>query len=110
LALGKSISEVRNLSFEEYSSWRAFYQLEPWGWHDEEYRTSALLAMMVNVNASKRKDAKNVKDFFRNMLSLTEKAYLQVEHEANMREKYRNATKEERMRMIASTFGVKDKK
>lgn len=112
MALGKTISEIRALPYEEFVSWQHFYSLEPWGWHDREYRTAALLTMLVNVNVNKRANQKDVKDFVRDMPRLVEKAYMELEYEEDMREKFRQASKAERARMIAAHFGgmkVKDR-
>lgn len=77
-----------------------------------EYRTAALLTMLVNVNVNKRANQKDVKDFVRDMPRLVEKAYMELEYEEDMREKFRQASKAERARMIAAHFGgmkVKDR-
>lgn len=99
------------MSYEEFTSWQTFYLIEPWGWHDREYRTASLLAMLVNVNASKRKDSKDIKDFVRDMPKLIANEIRRMEFEETMQEKYRNATPKERAQMIAASLGttIKDK-
>lgn len=68
LALGKSLGEIRSLPYPEIQKWRLMFLLEPWGFHDQEYRTAALLAKLHNSNTSKRRQAKPVKFFMRDML------------------------------------------
>ena len=67
LALSLSIGEVRALPYPEYRSWQIFYLLEPWGWQDEEYRTAALLTMMHNINVTKKRDARKLSEYIREM-------------------------------------------
>lgn len=112
MALGKTIAEVHSLSAEEFSAWQTYYLLEPWGWHDREYRTAALMAMLVNVNVAKRRDQKQPKDFMRDMEKEIGKAYMQIEREIETSERYQTASKEERIRLIAQSMGasIKDGK
>ena len=106
LALGKSIAEVRALPFDEFMSWKMFYRIEPWGWHDNEYRTAAMLAQMWNTRISKRSQAKKIKDFMRDMPDLLIRGYQELERESALREKMATASKEERKRMIAKSLGM----
>jgi len=105
LALGKSISEVRALPVEEFESWQLFYMIEPWGWNDEEYRTGATLAMLNNVNASKKKYLKKEADYMRDMPNLIAKAYRDIGTKDKMRDKLLKMSIEERRKMIAKVFG-----
>lgn len=106
LALGMTVAEVRAMTFEEYTSWRYFYVLEPWGWHDREYRTSALLTMLNNVNA-KKSNRKEIKAFIRDMPKLVEQEVMRSRKEVELRDRFKKASKEERMQMIAKSFGGK---
>ena len=106
MALGKTINEVRSLSYVEYCSWKHYYALEPWGFHDAEYRTAAQLTMLYNIN-SKRANQKDVKDFIRDMPEAIGQAYQQFIKEQELSEKFKTATREEKARMIARTFGGK---
>lgn len=94
------------MPYEEFQNWRTFYQLEPWGWHDREYRTASLLAMLVNINV-KRQHRKNTDEFMRDMPKLIEKAYREFEYEQEMRNRYKTAGKAERAKMIARSLGGK---
>lgn len=67
MALGKSVAEVRALSYVEYRSWELFYILEPFGFLDREYRTAAPLAMLYNIHKGKNKKDKDPSDFMRDM-------------------------------------------
>jgi hypothetical protein len=100
------------MSYQEFKSWQMFYLIEPWGWYDREYRTAALLAMMVNVNKGKKGKNKTEQDFMRDMPSLVEKAYHDQSSQEAMREKLLTANINERRQMIARAFGtiVKDVK
>lgn len=66
LALGKSLAEVRAMPYPEYREWQLFSRIEPFGWHDREYRTAAVLSMLHNA-AVEKKDQKPVEYFIRNM-------------------------------------------
>ena len=103
------MSEVQSLSYDEWSSWRTFYQIEPWGFHDQEYRTASMLAMMANVNMSKKSRPKKVSDFIRNMPKLLERAYQGIKDQIALKEKYQNATIRERRQMIANSLGLDPK-
>jgi hypothetical protein len=94
------------MSYQEFKSWQMFYLIEPWGWYDREYRTAALLAMMVNVNTGKKSKIKTEKDFMRDMPKLIDRAYSKSQSEANMRERLLEANIVERRRMIAQAFGT----
>ena len=98
------------MTYEEYSSWKTFYSLEPFGWHDREYRTSMILAMLLNLNVTKV-HRKSPNDFYRDMLKIMEDSKSRQNHEEEMREKYRNASPKERARIIAMSLGgeVKEK-
>ena len=91
LALSLSLQEVRTLPYPEYRSWQLFYKLEPWGWHDEEYRTAVLLTMMHNVNATKKSEIHKVPDYMRDlakaMLKEVKKQEIIVTGELSEREK-----------------------
>jgi hypothetical protein len=99
------------MPYEEFASWQTFYLIEPWGWYDREYRTGALLAKIHNSNVTKRADAKDVKDFVRDMPKLVANEIQRMRLEEKVQEKYRNASRQERARMIAASFGttIKDK-
>jgi hypothetical protein len=103
------LGEVRALPVDEFESWRTFYKIEPWGWHDREYRTAVLLAMLRNTHVEKN-SRKSIDDYIRDMPKAIEKAYFEYERELELREKFRTASREEKAKMIASSFGVKDVK
>jgi hypothetical protein len=94
------------LPAEEYESWKLYYQIEPFGWHDNEYRTGAILAMLNNVNASKKKDAKKESDYMRDMPKLIMRAYQNMSAEDKRRERLLKASIEERRQLIAKAFGT----
>lgn len=98
LALGMTLGQVRSLSNEEYRSWRAYYQLEPFGWQNQEYQTAAIIAMIHNVNAKK---AKKVSDFMRD----PERSIREHDSQTDQREKWKNASKEERLAMLRGSMG-----
>jgi len=100
------LSEIRSLPGEEFESWQLFYMIEPWGWHDNEYRTGAVLAMLNNVNISKKKDIKKEVDYMRDMPDLIMKAYRNMGTKDKMREKLLKASINERRQMIAKAFGT----
>jgi hypothetical protein len=67
LALGKSVAEIRALSIVEYRRWKLFYQIEPWGFHQDEYRMAAILAMLYNTT---QRSPKTPNDFMRRLKDL----------------------------------------
>jgi hypothetical protein len=104
--LGKTLTEINGLPAEEYESWKLYYQIEPFGWHDNEYRMGAILAMLNNVNASKKKDAKKESDYMRDMPKLIMRAYQNMSAEDKRRERLLKASIEERRQLIAQAFGT----
>ena len=99
LALGKSLTEIRQMPIGEYTSWKYFYMLEPFGWHDREYRTGALLAMLVNVNRSKKDKVRSASDFSRTTKEMFEgiMGYLRRK---GLESKYKEMTREEKKAFI----------
>jgi len=65
LALGKTIGEIRSMPAVEFMRWQLYYQVEPFGWQSDEYRTAVILAMLYNINRGKRQRAKYAEDFMR---------------------------------------------
>ena len=106
LALGKSIGEIRSLPYDEFVSWKLFYQLEPWGWHDREYRTASLLAQLWNVHATKQSQAKKMSVYIRDMGDLIIKAYQEYERELALKEKMTKLSPASRKAVIAKAFGM----
>ena len=50
LQLGRpNVDEMlQGLSAQQFAEWRAFYALEPWGYHEERGRMSTLAATIAN--------------------------------------------------------------
>ena len=59
------LSTIRTMPYPEWVSWWCYYQIEPWGFEQDEYRVGALLAAMHNANRGKGKKAKGASDFMR---------------------------------------------
>ena len=55
------------MSYSEFHSWQLFYLLEPWGFADREYRTSALLAQIYNSKVEKKSKLKKLTHWMRDM-------------------------------------------
>jgi len=106
LALGKSLSEVRSMPADEVDLWKTFYRLEPWGWHDREYRTAAILAQVWNVHVNERHLVRRERDYYRDIYGLYTKAISERETDSTMRQKLIDANLEERKQMIAQAFGT----
>ena len=87
------------MPYPEFRSWQIFSLLEPFGFHDTEYRTAAQLAMLYNVNRSKGK-AKDVKDFMRE----PDKAILEELRKQNFN--IDDYTREEIIAMIKRDLGI----
>ena len=85
------------MSYEEYVSWRTFYALEPWGWHDREYRTASIMTLLLNLRVD-RSHQKKISYFYRNMF--------ESQSTQSMRERYLNATPSQRVKMIAASLGA----
>ena len=107
MALGKTIAEVRNLPYDEFASWKLYYRLEPWGFHDKEYRTAALLTQMWNTRVTKQSQAKKLRDYIRDMPDLLVQGYMEIERELGLQEKMKTASKEEKKLMIMRSLGAK---
>ena len=87
------------MSYEEYISWRTFYALEPWGWHDREYRTASIMTLLLNLRVD-RSHQKKMSYFYRNMFEA-------IDNETHsMRVRYLNATPGQRVKMIADSLGA----
>lgn len=76
LALGKTVGELASqLSFSEFVSWCAFYDLEPWGYHMDNWRSAIQPLVAVQI-ASKRGRGREftLQDFMRKPHPAVEKA------------------------------------
>ena len=111
LALGKSKAEIRSLPCDEFDDWKLFYMVEPWGWHDREFRVAEILTMLWNTNINKRSQAKKLTTYIRDMYGLIKQAASTKQREAQMGEKFRTASMKDKKRMIAASLGrpLKDK-
>jgi cell wall assembly regulator SMI1 len=101
-----SLGQVRQLPYQEIREWQLYYLLEPWGFHDREYRTAALLAKLHNINIGKRSQAKNEKDFMRDMPKEVLRAVERHIRTEKLRRKYSQSTKAERIRMLKQAWGT----
>jgi len=98
LALGKTLVEIRAMPYSEFRSWQLFYMLEPFGWHDNEYRTAAILAMLYNANRGKGK-AKQVKEFTRDVEAA-------IYNELKDQSKVDTMTREQIVSAVKKDFGL----
>jgi hypothetical protein len=105
LALGRTIAEVRAMPYEEFVSWKTFFVIEPWGWHDREYRTASLLAMLLNINV-KKEHQKSVKDFYRDMVEGIDHAVNEQKKEVLLKEQFKKANRQQKAEMIRRSLGV----
>ncbi|WP_157102654.1 phage tail assembly protein T [Sphingobium sp. TCM1] len=51
MALGKSLAEIAAMPLSEFTTWFAFYELEPWGCPVEDQRAETQLNVMVRLGA-----------------------------------------------------------
>lgn len=100
MALGKSLAEVRALSYPEFRSWQLFYLLEPFGFEDREYRTASQLAMLYNINRGKGK-AKDAKEFMRDMKKVV------IDELSRIFSEPKKLTPEEIAELAKRTFGIR---
>jgi hypothetical protein len=98
LALGKSLSEIRRMSYSEYREWVRFYTLEPWGWQNAEYILGSIVATLYNVNRTKGKKAKTADDFMRKPEKEIDKLLARAESES----KFFEMTEQEKKTFIRS--------
>jgi len=106
-----TVGQLRDcMSSVEFKQWQAFYNLEPWGWHDREYRKAEVLAKIHNVNVSKRVHLKQPSDFIVDRLDALTKAYQEQRTQLEMRKRLLEANIEERKQMIGQAWGVMAKK
>ena len=103
LALSKSISEIRSMSYVEFRSWQLFYLLEPWGWQNEEYYAAVNMAMLYNINRSKGK-VKEPKEFMRD---LEGELLKQLEAERDLADLSVDEQREILIRQVKKDFGIK---
>ena len=99
LALHKTIGEVRAIPYAEFKSWQFFSMIEPFGFHDDEYRTAAILAMLYNINKGKGR-AKDVSDFMRDL----KKAVL---NELKEKPSIDDMSRDEIVNLIKKDFGIR---
>lgn len=99
LALGLTLAQVRALPYAEFRAWQMFYLLEPWGWHDEEYRTASVLTMLYNANRGKGKPRK-LTDFMRKMATA-------VLNELQQPPDLSQMSRDEIVAMVKKDFGIK---
>lgn len=56
---GRPVAELRMvLSSAEFSDWCAFYEIEPWGWHADNWRMSVLASTTANFSGRAKKHVK----------------------------------------------------
>ena len=105
-----SVGQLRSvMSYTEYRSWKAYYLLEPWGWHDREVRTATTMALMHNLKV-KRSQRLKPDDFITNRPKMVLDAYREQDAQIDMRNKLLEADIEERRRMIGQAWGAMGKK
>ena len=83
MALGKTLAEVAAMPLTEFTTWYAFYELEPWGCPVEDQRAETQLNVMVRLGA---KPGTTVPTFFKRW---PEKEQAQPEPEAHLNTKIR---------------------
>lgn len=101
--------EVRALPYPEFHDWQIMYMLEPWGWHDAEFRTASIIAKLHNVNVSKKKDLKEPAFFMRDMEKIIVEHLEKIRKENDM-PSLEEMDPEERKRLVKKSmkefFGV----
>jgi len=56
---GCTVEDVqRRMSSAEFVQWCAFYSLEPWGWHSDNWRMSVVAATVANYSGHVKKAVK----------------------------------------------------
>ena len=65
LALGRANvdSMLRELTAEQLSEWAAFYDLEPWGFHEENRRVGVIASTVANMAGKRLKREVSPADF-----------------------------------------------
>jgi hypothetical protein len=66
LALHKTIEEIRDMPVTHYHRWELFYQLEPWGWEEQEYQFAKLRSELWSIANKGKKQFKAI-DFMRDL-------------------------------------------
>ena len=105
MALGKSVGEIRSIPYDEFRGWKAFYWLEPFGWHDREYRLANVLTIIANTHRDSKSAPRRITDFIRDMPKAIERHVYEREQEKELRKKYENATPLEKARMVGFALG-----
>jgi hypothetical protein len=106
LALGKTIGEIRAMPASEFMRWQLFSIAEPFDWHNDEYRTGVILAMLYNANRGKGK-ARNAEDFMRDIAKGIENATDQVETEIKVDEMSEEERRKFLLARIKKDFGIR---
>lgn len=53
MALNKSLAEIDEMPCDEYDSWRAYFEVEPWGTQAAEILSAQVCQTLCAVNGSK---------------------------------------------------------
>lgn len=104
LALRKTRSEIRDLPATEYHDWELFYQIEPWGWHEQEYRFAQLRADLYAIANNGKRQFRAI-DFMRDLV----KWVFEIQPNDMTPEElkaYRQEHREELRAMAKRAFGV----
>ena len=68
LALGKTVGEIHAMSYPEYKRWQLFYNIEPFGFVNDEFRFSAIMSQIYNAQVGKQNRVKKPTYWMRNMI------------------------------------------
>jgi hypothetical protein len=56
---------LEEISAEQYLNWLSYYEISPWGYEIENYRSGIIASAIMNVNRSKKSDKLfTLDDFF----------------------------------------------
>ena len=63
LSLGKTLSEIEQMSEREFAEYQLFYQEQPFGLFREDYRTAQISHMLALINRDPKKEPPEIYDF-----------------------------------------------
>lgn len=94
------------MPYPEFILWQTFYLLEPFGFHDAEYRTAALMATIRNANVSKKSALTKITTLIRDMGKEVLKWLREERAQQSEAERYEDMSPEQKREFIRAQFSA----
>jgi len=109
--LGKDLSEIRSMPYPEWRSWFIYSLVEPFDWHEDEYRTATIVTAIHNSNEPKRAKKKDPIDFMRDLSKHILNRFAKIKAEDEMEDEYEQMSPEQKRKFAIQrareVFGIK---